>query len=70
MVMSMTGYGRDTIHMDDVTIIIEIRSVNHRFLDVSAKLSRSFVYLEDTFKKVIQSYIHRGSVDLCIDITG
>lgn len=70
MAMSMTGYGRESLHLHDATIIIEIRSVNHRFLDISTRLPSALVQHEDTFKKIIQSYMQRGRVELSINIIG
>lgn len=70
MVMSMTGYGRDVFFLGDATITVEIRSVNHRFLDFTAKIPRSFLFLEDKIKRVVQSHFHRGRVEVYINIEG
>lgn len=66
----MTGYGSDTFHMDDTIITVEIRSVNSRYLDLIAKMPRSFHELELQMKKVIQTHFHRGRIELYITITG
>ncbi|MBQ2085078.1 MAG: hypothetical protein II464_02300, partial [Oscillospiraceae bacterium] len=50
MVMSMTGYGRSIMHIDDSDITVEIRSVNNRFADISVKMPRSLSYCEDKVK--------------------
>ncbi|UFU00974.1 YicC family protein [Radiobacillus kanasensis] len=70
MVQSMTGYGRDEQWINDTKVSVEIRSVNHRFLDISNKMPKSFLVMEDKIKKTIQSFFHRGRVDLFITIEG
>jgi uncharacterized protein (TIGR00255 family) len=70
MVMSMTGYGRDVASFHESKITVEIRSVNHRFLDVSTKIPRSLLFLEDKIKKTVQSFFHRGRIDIYIGIEG
>lgn len=69
MIRSMTGFGRcrDTVEGLDVTV--EIRSVNSRFLDLSAKISRDFSHVEDRLKPYVQSKgILRGKVDLNVSV--
>ncbi|MDL4840006.1 YicC/YloC family endoribonuclease [Aquibacillus rhizosphaerae] len=70
MVTSMTGYGRNEVCVSETNISVEIRSVNHRFLDVSTKIPRSLLVLEDKLKKVVQSYFDRGRIDIFITIEG
>ncbi len=70
MVRSMTGYGRSIKQLDDTTITVEIRTVNHRFLDMSTKMPRSLLYLEDSIKKIIQKDFQRGRVDVYITLEG
>ncbi|MBQ1230294.1 MAG: YicC family protein [Clostridia bacterium] len=69
MIRSMTGFGRcrDTVEGLDVTV--EIKSVNSRYLDCTAKISRSYAYLEERVKPYLQSRgISRGKVDVYISI--
>lgn len=61
---SMTGYGKGVSKRDGKTIIIEIKTVNHRFLDCNIKLPRNFLFVEDRVKKAVSSAISRGHVDL------
>lgn len=61
---SMTGYGKGVSKRDGKTITIEIKTVNHRFLDCNIKLPRNFLFVEDRVKKVVSSAISRGHVDL------
>ncbi|GAB3067720.1 YicC/YloC family endoribonuclease [Virgibacillus ainsalahensis] len=70
MVMSMTGYGRNVLSLDNTTITVEIRSVNHRYLDVASKVPRTFIFLEDKIKKMIHTYFHRGRVEVYISVEG
>ena len=60
----MTGFGRDSIQNDQSGYIIEIKSVNHRYLDLNIKMPRNLVALEDRIRKYIQKYITRGKVDI------
>ncbi|WP_042144942.1 YicC/YloC family endoribonuclease [Paucisalibacillus sp. EB02] len=70
MVKSMTGYGSNTTHLENTTITVEIRSVNHRFLDIIPKYPRTFLFLEDKIKKTVKSYFARGRIELHFDIEG
>ncbi len=66
MIRSMTGYGKDALSKDLRNYQIEIKSVNHRYLDISVKMPRQFSYLEEEIKKEISSKIKRGKVDVFI----
>lgn len=70
LVRSMTGYGSETFHRGDMTLTVEIRTVNSRFLDFIAKIPRSLYELEIEFKKIIQTYFERGRVELYISAKG
>lgn len=70
MVMSMTGYGIDTLNLHDVAITVEIRSLNSRYLDIITKLPRNLLALELDIKKVVQKYVQRGRIDVYLSITG
>ena len=61
---SMTGYGKGVSKRNGKTITIEIKTVNHRFLDCNIKLPRNFLFVEDRVKKAVSSAISRGHVDL------
>ena len=60
---SMTGYGRGEAKGTDYSVVVEIRSVNHRYLDVSWRLPRQLFALEEALKKQIQNKLSRGKVD-------
>ena len=66
MIKSMTGYGRAKLSKDDREYQIEIKSVNHRYLDISVKMPRVLSYLEEDVKKVISSKVKRGKIDVFI----
>lgn len=70
MVMSMTGYGSSKESVNNTVVTVEIRSVNHRFLDISTKMPRSLLVIEEKIKKIVQSYLHRGRVEVFITIEG
>lgn len=66
MIKSMTGYGRGNISKNEREYQIEIKSVNHRYLDISVKMPRQLSYLEDAVKKEISSRVKRGKIDVFI----
>lgn len=63
---SMTGYGRATARTERYEIIAEVHSVNHRFLETSVRLPRSFSYLEEKLKEQVQQKISRGKVEVTL----
>lgn len=64
---SMTGFGRARYENDNRIYNIEIKSVNHRYNDITVKLPRSISYLEEKIKKEISSKISRGKIDIFIN---
>jgi len=64
--VSMTGFGRGTTSGEASSWTVELRSVNHRYLDTSIKLPRRFIGWEDRIKKEISSFHNRGRVDIFI----
>lgn len=63
---SMTGFGKGTAENSDRKITVELRSVNHRFLDITAKFPRMLVCCEDALRKIISKYLSRGHVDVFV----
>ena len=61
---SMTGYGRGESEQNGRTLVVELKSVNHRFLDLSIKLPRALLFAEDAMKKLISSRVSRGHIDV------
>ena len=70
MIRSMTGFGRKQAPWQDGSVTVEIRSVNHRFLEVACRLPRALTALEDVFKKAIQQRCFRGRIDMSVTIQG
>lgn len=68
MLSSMTGYGRVKQENELWEITVEIRSVNHRFLDLNIKVPRIYGYLEDLVTKQAQAAIARGKVDIFVSV--
>ena len=66
MIRSMTGYGKQSLNVDGREYQIEIKSVNHRYLDINIKMPKTLSYLEETVKKEISGKIKRGKVDVFI----
>ena len=61
---SMTGYGRAMREIEGRQLTIELKSVNHRFLDVSFRMPRGLMFLEDDARKRIAAKLARGHVDV------
>ena len=61
---SMTGYGKGIAERDGRRITVELKSVNHRFLDLFFKLPRSLTFLEDVIRKALSARLNRGHVEV------
>ncbi len=68
MIKSMTGYGRFQQTIDGREILVEIKSVNHRYFEFSARVPRAYGYLEEKLKSFIQGRVSRGKVDVGVTI--
>ena len=66
MVKSMTGFGRKEIQNDSYKVTVELKAVNHRYLDLSIKMPKKFNCFENKIRNYIKQYIERGKVDLYI----
>jgi uncharacterized protein (TIGR00255 family) len=64
MIKSMTAYGRGEVETASFKWVVELKSVNHRFLELSLNLPRRFWALEDRFRKLIKGRLSRGRVDM------
>lgn len=69
MMRSMTGFGRERMMLNGRDILVEVRSVNHRYNELSVKLSRAYMYLEEPLKKLVQDNISRGKTEISVTIT-
>ena len=67
MIKSMTGFGRCEIVTAEYKISVEIKAVNHRYLDLSIKLPKKFNYFEAGIRNLLKTYIQRGKVDVFIN---
>ncbi|TQI65684.1 YicC/YloC family endoribonuclease [Clostridium sp. KNHs216] len=64
MIKSMTGFGRCEEVINGRDIIIEIKSVNHRYFEFSSRITRGYGFLDEKFKSYLQSKISRGKIDV------
>jgi uncharacterized protein (TIGR00255 family) len=69
MIKSMTGFGRGEDSDGVRTATVEIRSVNHRYGELSVKLPGRYRFAEDAVKKIAQSEIKRGKTDISVNVT-
>lgn len=68
MIKSMTGYGRARETRNGRDITVEVRSVNNRYLDVTAKLPRAYLFAEDAVRRRVSRAVSRGKVDVFVTI--
>jgi uncharacterized protein (TIGR00255 family) len=68
MWMSMTGFGRGDHHGGDVSVIVEIRSVNHRFLDIHVRCPAKYLMWEMRVRSMVRKVLKRGKVDVFISV--
>lgn len=61
---SMTGYGRAAVEREGRQLTLELKSVNHRFLDIAPRIPRSLGFLEDEMRRRIGTRVARGHVDV------
>ncbi|MBQ7957303.1 MAG: YicC family protein [Clostridia bacterium] len=69
MISSMTGYGRGQCTTDSMDITVEIKSVNHRYYEFSARTPRNYLFLEEKLKSFFAQSISRGKVECFVQIT-
>ena len=65
-IRSMTGYGRSEALTEEYRLVVEIKSVNHRFLDLNIRMPRLFNRFEASIRSLLKNYIERGKVDIFI----
>ena len=66
MIRSMTGFGRSKYEIDGREYTVDIRSVNHKYSDISVRMPRTIAYLEDKVRKEILANVSRGKIDVFI----
>ncbi len=64
---SMTGFGRAKLEKEGREYIVEIRSVNHKYADITVRLPRNLLYLEDKVRKAILNRISRGKIEVFVN---
>ena len=64
----MTGFGKSESTLNGVSCVIEVRSVNSRFLEISSKIPKNFAYLENDLKALVKDKLARGSVNMSITL--
>lgn len=67
---SMTGFGMAVVSEGQMSIRVELKSVNHRFFDLTMNLPRAFSCLEEDIKKTVRSHVERGALTLFLTIDG
>lgn len=68
MLKSMTGYGRSQQIIDGRDILVEIKSVNHRYFEYNARVPRAYAYLEEKMKGLLNQSVSRGKIDVNISV--
>ena len=68
MIQSMTGFGRDKQVFGAREITVEVKAVNHRYLEVTTRLPRTLGFLEERLKGLVQQRIHRGKVEVAVSL--
>ena len=66
MAKSMTGFGRCEVSEGDRKMTVEMKSVNHRYLDVNIKMPKKLNFFESAIRSLLKTYLQRGKVDLFI----
>lgn len=66
MIKSMTGFGRYEIQQDSKKFTVELKSVNHRYLDVNIRMPKKLIFFETSIRTLLKSYANRGKVDIFI----
>ncbi len=69
-VRSMTGFGRGRHAEGEVEVVAEVRAVNHRFLDISLRVPKTYSCFEPDIRKIVSAVIHRGKVDVTVSRIG
>ena len=66
MIKSMTGFGRCEVTEEQWKMTVEIKAVNHRYLDVSVKMPKKLSIFESSIRTVLKEYMERGKVDVFV----
>ncbi|MDD2978731.1 MAG: YicC family protein [Hespellia sp.] len=66
MIKSMTGFGRGEVTKDNRKFSVEMKGVNHRYLDVNIRMPKKLNFFETSIRTYLKKYVHRGKVDIFI----
>ncbi|NLJ90943.1 MAG: YicC family protein [Clostridiales bacterium] len=66
MIKSMTGFGRSDQSSEERKLLVEIKSVNHRYCDINIRLPKKLLFLESKIRNLIKNYVDRGKIDVFI----
>jgi len=66
MIKSMTGFGRSEVSGESRKFTVEIKTVNHRYLDVNIKMPKKLNFFESSIRNLLKEYIQRGKVDVFV----
>ena len=69
MLKSMTGYGRAQAQIGGRDILVEIKSVNSRYLEQNVRISRNYTYLEENLKNLMKTRVARGKAEIAVSVT-
>ncbi len=64
----MTGFGRGVTNTENYQLTVEIRSVNHRFLEIYTKFPKEWLEVESLAKKIVAEYVQRGKLDVVVNL--
>lgn len=68
MIKSMTGYGRGAAEAGAWRAAVSVKTVNHRYADISVRMQRRYQFAEERVKRVIRSYVSRGKIEVQIEV--
>lgn len=69
MICSMTGYGRGISENEECSLVVEMKSINNRYLDIFVRMPRAMISLEEPLKNIIKKEIGRGKLDVFVTLT-
>ena len=68
MIRSMTGFGRAETNIDGKKITVEIKSVNHRYCEISARMPKKLNFYDSAVRQLVKKFVQRGKVDIFISL--
>ncbi len=66
MIKSMTGFGRCEVQRDSRSFTVELKGVNHRYLDVNIRMPKKMYFFETAIRNLLKQYVNRGKIDIFI----